>query len=59
MATNTVYHPTFSDVTRQVSTEAEREAHKAAGWRMSPLGEPAPEDGPVGEPEAKRNRKRK
>lgn len=33
----TVYHPVFPGVTREVATEEQREAHKAAGWRMTPI----------------------
>lgn len=32
----TAYHPAFSDITREI-TDDEREAYKAAGWRMSPI----------------------
>ena len=34
---STVYHPVFADVTREVADEAAREAHKAAGWRLTPI----------------------
>ena len=50
----TVYHPVFADVTREVVGGAAREAHKAAGWRLTPIptdrgNEPAPKapEGPV------------
>lgn len=33
----TVYHPVFADVTREVADGAAREAHKAAGWRLTPI----------------------
>lgn len=36
---STVYHPTFPDVARVVGSKAAREAHKAAGWRMTPAGD--------------------
>ena len=37
MAEHTVYHPTFRTVTRTGLSDAQREAHKAAGWRMTPI----------------------
>ena len=50
MSEHTVYHPTFRTVTRAGLTDAQREAHKAAGWRMTPI--PAADDAPPGgEPE--------
>lgn len=37
MASSTVYHPTFPSVVRTGLTDEQREAHKAAGWRMTPI----------------------
>ena len=37
MSEHTVYHPTFPTVTRTGLSDAQREAHKAAGWRMTPI----------------------
>lgn len=50
MATRTVYHPTFPDVTREVDQDVEKD-WKAAGWRFTPIpkdkaAEPA-EDAPA------------
>ena len=36
MSEHTVYHPTFPGVARTGLTDEQREAHKAAGWRMTP-----------------------
>lgn len=36
--TYTLHHPRIPHVFVEVSTDREREAHKAAGWRVSPLG---------------------
>lgn len=37
------YHPTLRDVSVEI-TDAEKEAHKAAGWRLTPI--PAEADEP-------------
>lgn len=41
----TVYHPTFPDVTRVVSSDVEKD-WKAAGWRFTPIPDPEPEAAP-------------
>lgn len=33
----TVYHPRLPGVVRTGLSDAQRESHKASGWRMSPL----------------------
>ena len=48
-----VHHPRLRGVTRTVTGKAAREAHKKAGWRMTPIGDdrPAPSTTPEPEPE--------
>ena len=36
---HTVYHPRLPGVVRTGLSDAQRESHKASGWRMSPLPE--------------------
>lgn len=55
MSEHTVYHPTFATVTRTGLSQADREAHKKAGWRMTPL----PADKAGDEPVAQRRRAKK
>jgi len=39
MTEHTVYHPRLEGVVRTVADKKSRDAHKGAGWRMTPKGD--------------------